>query len=174
MSLILLRHTRPDMPDGLCYGRTDLLPGADFADTAARIAGDLPLFARVYSSPLQRCHMLAEHVAAVRDRTVEPDDRLIEADFGSWENRAWNDIPRAELDLWAQDFMGARAHGGESVEMLRKRVALALAAVDTAAGPVLWVTHSGVIRAVCAILDRHNGWNTAVAFGEWLEIDLPP
>ena len=44
--MIMLRHTKPDAPEGLCYGRLDLAPAEGFcgasgsacARTAARVA----------------------------------------------------------------------------------------------------------------------------------------
>ena len=42
MGVILLRHTKPDAPEGLCYGRLDLAPAMGFAAQAAAIAQDLP------------------------------------------------------------------------------------------------------------------------------------
>ncbi|WP_424928595.1 alpha-ribazole phosphatase family protein [Amaricoccus tamworthensis] len=174
MSLILLRHTRPDMPKGLCYGRTDLLPDAGFPQTASEIARDLPSVEGIVTSPLTRCHMLASHIGDARNLPVETDKRLIEKDFGTWENTPWDDIPREQLDAWAADFLGARSHGGESVSMLRDRVEDALNDMNRSRGPVLWVTHSGVIRAACAILNLHDGWDTALEFGAWLEISPTP
>ncbi|MFN4100140.1 MAG: histidine phosphatase family protein, partial [Pararhodobacter sp.] len=63
MSLILLRHTRPMVTEGTCYGRTDLSLADDFSGSAAKIAAQLPEFTRILSSPLSRCRLLAEAVA---------------------------------------------------------------------------------------------------------------
>lgn len=172
MPVILLRHTRPDMPDGLCYGRTDLpLPESFPADAGRAIAG-LPQVSHVRSSPLGRCLRLAEAVARARnlDLTVEAD--LIEMDFGSWENRAWSTLPRDELDAWAADFTGARPHGGENVMALAERVrGLLDAAGPRRTPPELWVTHSGVVRAAHAVTGRGAGWETALDFGAWVDLD---
>ncbi len=167
MSLILLRHTRPAIPEGICYGRTDLAPGADFEATAAALAATLPAVAAIRSSPLTRCLRLAERIASARGLALEIDPLLIEMDFGSWETRPWTAIDRTELDAWAADFDHARPHGGESVAMLASRVGAALDASPPADPPVLWVTHSGVIRAACALTGAGEGWSTETGFAEW-------
>ena len=134
----------------------------------------LPPVARVVTSPRRRCRLLAEAIAAARGLELGEDARLAEMDFGAWEGRRWDALPRAELDAWAADFEGARPHGGESVAMLAARVGAALAAAEPADPPVLWVTHSGVVRAACALAGvagglgdgarlRRRGWGSALA-----------
>ncbi len=170
MPVIALRHSRPAVAEGICYGRTDLGLAADFEEAAAAILARLPAVAAVRTSPLARCRRLAEHIADARGLPLATDPRLVEMDFGSWENRAWAAIPRDELDAWAADFDHARPHGGESVAMLAGRVREALAAAEAGEPPVLWVTHSGVIRAACALLGRAPGWETRVDFGAWVDL----
>ena len=83
----------------------------------------LPRADRLVSSPLERCRRLAERIGAARGLVPVVDERLREFDFGTWEGVPWESIPRAELDAWAADFLHARPHGGESVQMLHERVA---------------------------------------------------
>lgn len=168
MALILLRHTRPASAEGLCYGRTDLDLDPGFPAAAAAIDAALPPVDRILTSPLSRCARLAAHVAARRSLAATPDPRLAEMDFGSWEARAWSELPRAELDAWAADFDHARPHGGESVAALASRVSEVLDEVGS--GTTLWVTHSGVVRTVCALRGLYAGWQTPLDFGCWLEI----
>ena len=42
MALILVRHTRPLVADGVCYGVTDLDLAPTFDDEAARVLAALP------------------------------------------------------------------------------------------------------------------------------------
>lgn len=167
MGLIFLRHTRPQGSDGRCYGATDLLPGPDLANEVRRLSAQLPVVASIVTSPLARCKRLADALAAARKLPVRTETRLMELDFGTWEGRAWNDIPRAEIDLWAADLMDARPHGGESVAMLAARVEGALADLPQ---DTLVVTHMGVIRAALARAGRHDAWQAKLPFGHWLEI----
>ncbi len=165
--MIVLRHTRPAGHEGLCYGRSDLALGPDFEAEAAAILAGLPAVAAVRSSPLTRCLRLAERIGAARGLEVAIDPRLAELDFGAWEGRAWAEIPRGELDAWAADFHGARPHGGETVDELAARVAVALA---EAAPGTLWVAHAGIARAAAALLSRAGGWETRLDFGRWLDL----
>jgi alpha-ribazole phosphatase len=172
MALILLRHTRPEGAQGLCYGRTDLGLAAGFDDEAARLATELPQTHRVITSPLSRCASLARHIASVRGLPLLTDPRLMEMDFGTWEGRHWAEIPRPELDAWADDLTGARPHGGETVAELAERAAAALS--DAARGPVpaLIVTHAGVIKAALAARQGPQGWHAQIGFGAWLVLPL--
>lgn len=171
MALILIRHTRPEGAEGLCYGRTDLALAEGFEAEAARLAAELPAAVRLVTSPLSRCARLAAWLGAARGLAVETDPRLAEMDFGAWEGRAWAAIPRGELDAWAADLTGARPHGGETVAELAARARAALA--EAAAGPVpaLVVTHAGIIKAALADRRGPQGWQAQVAFGGWLVLE---
>lgn len=170
MPVILLRHTRPAIDTGICYGRSDLDPGPDFEAAAAAVVDSLPAVARVVTSPLRRCRLLAERIVAARNLALAEDARIIEIDFGSWERVPWAAIPRLELAAWAADFHGARPHGGENLTMLAERVSAALADTPASDPPTLWVCHSGVARAACAVLGRAEGWRTELDFGGWLDL----
>lgn len=173
MSLILLRHTRPAVAEGICYGRTDLALAPGFAAEAARIAAKLPPVAVVVTSPLGRCRRLAEAIAAARGLPLAVEPRITEMDFGAWEGRAWAALPRAELDAWAEDLLHARPHGGETVAELAARVAAA--AADWAVGPrpLLAVTHAGVIKAFRVRRDGADAWHGSLGFGAWERFALP-
>ncbi len=146
MRVFLIRHPRPTVAEGLCYGRTDVaaLPG-DAAALRARLPAGMPLF----SSPLARCRTLAGdlHPAPVWD------ERLREMDFGDWEMRSWADIPRAELDAWAAAPLDYAPPGGESVASLRARV-VSFIGERRAAGDDEFaaVTHAGVMKIFAAEL----------------------
>ncbi|HET7776321.1 MAG TPA: alpha-ribazole phosphatase family protein [Azospira sp.] len=149
MDLFLIRHPRPLVADGVCYGRTDLALAEAVAVPAGRLRPLLPAGAPLYSSPLRRCLELARAIGP------EPrqDARLQELDFGRWEGRAWDDIHREEphaLDLWARDTAHAAPHGGETAMQLQAR-ALAWVAERTAeeGEAVVVVTHGGVLKALC-------------------------
>lgn len=165
-----MRHLRPAVAEGVCYGVTDLdLAEGQEAALAAVLEG-LPAITAIATSPLRRCRILAEAIAARRGLTARLDPRLMEMDFGAWEGLAWNDIPRAELDQWAADFLHARPHGGESVAQLQDRTRAALAEYRAAPGASLLVTHAGVIKAALATGPRAEDWPASLAFGEFVTI----
>lgn len=167
--MILLRHTRPIGAEGLCYGRSDLLPGPDLADETRRLAASLPPLARIISSPLTRCRLLAEGLSQALSLPLSTDARLAEMDFGAWEGRPWAEVPRTELDEWAADLLNARPHGGESVAELAARVQAALADLRAGPGRALVVTHAGVIKAALSARQGMAGWEAQIAFGATLE-----
>jgi len=170
MSLILLRHTRPEGAEGLCYGRSDLPLAAGFKAEAARLARDLPPFTRILSSPLSRCLLLAQALAKARSCPLSIDTRLTEIDFGLWEGQRWDAIARSELDAWAADLTGARPHGGETVAELAARVRPALTAALSGPVPALVVCHAGVIKAALAAVQGAEAWHTQHAYGSWQEL----
>lgn len=143
LTLYLVRHPRPLIAPGVCYGQLDVA-AEDSVPVAERLRRELPPELPVWSSPLQRCRTLAE----VLQPAPRLDARLMELDFGAWEGRSWDDIARAELDAWAADIDGYAPPGGESPRRLQQRV---LTFVDELpAGAHLLVTHAGVIRALLA------------------------
>lgn len=150
MRLWLVRHPRPAAPAGCCYGRTDLPPDAgDLERVLAQLqAAGLPGAMPVIASPLARSAMLARRLAS-RPRF---DARLAEMDFGTWEMRSWDDIPRAEVDAWNADLLDYRPGGGESVMAVAARVAAfrdALARAGTS--EALLVCHAGTMRLLAAL-----------------------
>ena len=143
MILHFIRHPKPLVDPGICYGRQDLLP-ENPAAVAATLSAELPPGLPVWSSPLRRCRELAEHL---HPRPIL-DARLAEMDFGEWEGRRWDDIPRSELDAWAADVAGYAPPGGESPRDLQRR---ALAFIEALQVPeAVIVTHAGVIRTLLA------------------------
>jgi alpha-ribazole phosphatase len=167
---MLMRHLRPEVAEGICYGVTDLdlAPGHEAALEA--LLPRLPPLAGLATSPLRRCRHLAEVIGARHGLTATLDPRLAEMDFGAWEGRPWSEIPRAELDQWAADFLLARPHGGESVARLQARTQAALAEYRARPGHTLLVTHAGVIKAALATGPRAEDWPPALAFGEIVTI----
>lgn len=167
MALTFLRHTTPDVARGVCYGRTDLGLADSFDEELKQVLDAVPKASRIVTSPLTRCRRLAERLSQAHGPKAEVLDGLTEMDFGRWEMVPWSDIPREELDIWAVDFMGARPHGGESVGMLRDRVA---AVLDGLSDDTLVITHSGVIRAAAAVCGHPDGWEIDVRFGGYVKM----
>ena len=132
MKLWLVRHAKPLIAPGICYGRLDVAADANAtAECARRLAIELPTDIRVLASPLQRCQQLAQALQKLRpDLAFQADARLQEMDFGRWEGRAWDAIEPAELQAWTDDFSHyAVGHTGESVAAFMTRVAQAFDAL---------------------------------------------
>lgn len=180
MRLLLVRHPRPQVAAGLCYGRTDV-PASDedtgrvhAALTAAGLPGALP----VYASPALRCAELARRLGAA---TLAFDARLVEMDFGSWEMRGWDEIGRAAVDAWTADLLRYRPGGGECVLDVAIRVAGFLDELGQAGhAEALIICHAGTVRLLQAL---HRGLEIGdaamhaartphrIAYGEILVLD---
>jgi alpha-ribazole phosphatase len=146
--MILLRHPRPAVEPGICYGRLDLALGPDAeAEIAAALAAT-PRVHAVLTSPAGRCRALAAALATRDGVEAIMDPRLQELDFGAWEGRPWDRIDRAESDPWAADPWRVAPPGGETFAALHARVGAVLG--EAPAGAVL-VTHAGPIRAALMI-----------------------
>ena len=171
MALTLIRHTRPAVKPGICYGRTDLALAHTFAEEAEAVLAKLEPTEALVSSPLGRCRALAELIGSAFHLQPVYDCRLQEMDFGAWEGQDWNDIPRMELDAWAADFLRARPHGGESVHAFVARVHEVLAELRKDGMPRLVVTHAGVIKASTVTKGADlSSFQTSVAYGGVLRI----
>jgi alpha-ribazole phosphatase len=170
----LIRHPRPAVAPDICYGASDLDLADGALDCVPRLRAILPAHLPLFSSPLRRCRRLAE---TLHD-APRYDGRLSEMDFGAWELRPWNEIPRAELDAWADAPMGYAPPGGESVGALRSRVTAFLAEHCAPGGEdFAVVTHAGVMRIFAANLQGLNEetwFNLAFGYGELTLLEVRP
>lgn len=153
MRLYLVRHPRPEVPAGYCYGRSDLAANeADLERVLATLRGQgLPGTMPVHASPLARSAVLAHRLSPAPTF----DARLAEMDFGAWELRSWDDIPRDEIDAWSADLLHYRPGGGESVMDVAARVAGFDAdirrAAQAQAAQALVICHAGTMRLLHAL-----------------------
>jgi alpha-ribazole phosphatase len=150
MDIYLIRHTQTAAAPGLCYGRTDIGLTAGFTEELQKIRAKLPPLASdclVFSSPLQRCRLLAEALSG----QVRFDDRLLEINFGAWENTPFTAIDEAALRYWTEHFVESTPPDGESfTDLWRRAGAFWQDLVCHEAEQVLVVTHAGTIRALLA------------------------
>lgn len=151
MDIYLIRHTKTDTANGLCYGQSDVGLADSFMAEAKLIRAKLPELSEdclVISSPLNRCAQLAQTFA----KRIELDKRLQEVNFGDWENRRFDDIDADSLNLWTENFVTMPPPNGESFADLCQRAGDFWDGLITnkAAQQVLIVTHAGVIRALFA------------------------
>jgi alpha-ribazole phosphatase len=167
MEIYLVRHTEPVVAKGVCYGQADLDVTGSFFSEAAIIQQHLPaIVTAVYSSPLQRCKRLAEHLFA--DHTIQLQDDLKEINCGKWELQLWDDIPKDEIDPWMNDLINRRIPGGESYMDVFERVAQCFNKIITlhssgdfkgdppgcgdSLSRAVIVAHGGVIRSILSYI----------------------
>jgi alpha-ribazole phosphatase len=154
MRVVLIRHPRPLIEPGICYGRLDIPLHAEARDVIAGIAADPGLkgAACVWSSPALRCRALADAISGILAVPVTLDQRLQELDFGAWEGRPWVTVARADLDRWAAEPASFAPPGGESGAALIARVRDFAAALHGDRRDCVVVSHGGPLKVLAALL----------------------
>lgn len=151
MKVTLIRHTRLQVAQGVCYGQSDVDIASTFVQELALIRQKLShwQFDAVFTSPLQRCAKLAQ---ALAPDAIRHDARLKELHFGDWEMQAWADIPRDVFDVWAQNYATLSPPNGETFSELQGRGVAFLSEMQAQfpQGHIVVVTHGGMIRTLLA------------------------
>ncbi|TGK08526.1 histidine phosphatase family protein [Leptospira selangorensis] len=173
MEIFLVRHTTPEVEPGTCYGKSDLGLPSSFEKEAENVLKLLP--EKVHSirtSPLFRCYSLAEYISKhLESKSITPawkvDSNIQELDFGDWEGRLWEDLPRSETDPWMEDFVNRRPPGGETYSELKTRILrsweeglqeakswenLKKEEGETSEYKTIWVSHGGPIRCLSSMV----------------------
>lgn len=179
--LWLVRHAKPLIAPGICYGQLDVPADVEATAACARaLAKALPHGIPIICSPLQRCVQLGQALVGLRaDLAYETDARLKEMNFGQWEGQRWDNIGAAALDAWVADFPHHRPGGGESVQQFMQRVGQVWDEARDMPG-TLWITHAGVIRAATLLhcgqreVGSASQWPVnAPGFGNWIQLSTP-
>ena len=160
VEIALLRHASTVWnEEGRIQGRSDIpLSAQGRAQASAwRVEGSAHAAGQWLSSPLQRAVETARLASGGEPRL---EDALVEMDWGAWEGltlpeiRARHGARMTALEAKGLDF---RPPGGESPRELQARVLAFFAhCAATQRGPLVAVTHKGVLRAVLAAA---TGWN---------------
>ncbi|MEX6691172.1 alpha-ribazole phosphatase [Danxiaibacter flavus] len=146
MEIYLIRHTTPDVARGICYGQADIDVTDSFHTEASLIKAYLPAsIQQVHCSPLQRCRKLAELLFP--QALIQYHDALKEINCGDWELKKWDDIDKAEIQPWMEDFVNVCIPNGENYVQLHERCSLLFDQLIQNA-PAAIVTHGGVIRSI--------------------------
>jgi broad specificity phosphatase PhoE len=153
--IALVRHgeTEPNRA-GVLLGRADpqlTTAGQSQATALARLfeAGERPV--AVVASPLRRAVETATAIAEPWRLDVERDERLIEVDYGEWDERGFHEVPQDELRRWRSD-PGFAPPDGESLTQVQERVSACAAELSERAGDglVIAVSHVSPIKASVA------------------------
>lgn len=175
--LALVRHTRPAVGVNLCYGRTDFDLASTWQVDVDECLATIPAATHIITSPLRRCVRLAEALGQRDALPVREDARLQELDFGAWEGRSWDDIPRADVDEWAANLLDYAPGGGESLRELWARVShFREELLNRYDGQIVVVSHHGPIRALTAQLDGRTPeqmFTCQVPWGGVKHVSLP-
>lgn len=169
MEIYLIRHTPVDLNSDICYGSTDVKLQPGYAILFSEIRKSLTNidFKYYYSSPLQRCTILANYLSG--DNIIE-DPRLKELDFGEWELNNWGDIEQQDyFQQWKYNFYSEKTPGGECFKDLRQRcLSFYNELLNQEHCKVAIIAHSGVIRTILAHelgLTPENAFSLKLSFG---------
>ncbi|TWX40315.1 MSMEG_4193 family putative phosphomutase [Frigoribacterium sp. ACAM 257] len=165
-TVVVVRHGRTTAnASGVLAGRTagvllDEVGRQQAAAAGARLA--VVPFARVVTSPLERCRETTEAIVAQQsaDASFEVlvDDAITECDYGDWQGRPLSEL--AGEDLWQvvqRQPSAVTFPGGETMSGMQHRAVSAIRAHDAAVerehGPgAVWlaVSHGDVVKSVLA------------------------
>jgi alpha-ribazole phosphatase len=156
MSLVLdlLRHGETELGGGLRGSLDDALTERGWQQMRDAVVGGGP-WDRIISSPLQRCRLFAEQLAASLQRPLSLEPDLQELHFGDWEGRSAADLMITDergLGLFWSDPYGFTPPNGEPVLAFSARVLAAVERLQVAhAGErLLVISHGGVMRLLLA------------------------
>jgi alpha-ribazole phosphatase len=173
--MLFLRHPKPEVAPGICYGQTDLDIGQEGRDQIARALELTPPVARIVASPARRCRELAMALARRHDLELQFDGRLWEMHMGNWEGLPWSQIPRAHSEPWLKDPFNLPTPGGECFRDVQRRVLAAIGELG-ASEDTLLVCHAGPIRAVQMAwhgLSFREAFASTPAYAEPIELRPP-
>jgi alpha-ribazole phosphatase len=163
MELYLIRHTKPKIATGVCYGQADIDVDESFEAEWKSIVPHFPTHIHtIYSSPLQRCAKLAK---ALTQKPILYDDRLKELNCGNWELQPWDDIPKEQVQPWMDDFVNVQIPNGESYVHLHNRVVDFFKEWEALGLSAVVCTHAGVIRSMLSHINNVELINSFNAFG---------
>lgn len=156
VALYLIRHTEPLIETGTCYGQLDCAVTDDYPSQSSNILAyfNNKTISTIYSSPLRRCAQLAEDLADQHSATeVIYEDAFKEINFGDWEGMKWDDIGRAQIELWNENRLHFEFPNGECPDLFRRRVLSTYARLQSSSqsaadSAIVLVTHAGVIRTI--------------------------
>lgn len=167
MEILLIRHPEPLGAKGICYGRSDLELASGWEQKTAALASRISMpVDSIFSSPARRCiqpaRFLYEQLLSSLNDSIEGEsanmkkpcfvvsESLWEFDFGLWENRPWSEIPRSQIDAWAESPLSYQIPGAESFPAFRERVLNWVSGLLSVAKwqRVLVITHGGVIKQI--------------------------
>lgn len=148
--MLLVRHPPVVTGPECCYGRLDVPLAPGWERCLSRWTGEGPIFA----SPASRCRLPAARLGAEEGRAVSVDPRLAELDFGCWEGKRWEEVPREALDSWAGAPLTYRPGGGEAVRTLIERVTAFWEERLAHRQSCRVVTHGGPLRVLLALAEK--------------------
>ena len=118
--LWVVRHTAVDVPEGVCYGGTDVGLKESFPEEAAVVAQNLKGYIPdvILTSPQDTTQHISRAIRlakAVGYEGAPIDTRLREQHFGDWEMQRYDEITDPQMQLWYEDYIHVVPTNGESL-----------------------------------------------------------
>ena len=162
-----VRHFKTNLNDGTYLGQ-GRDPDIDTFPDFNMINGT---FTKLYSSPLRRCIQSANVIA--KSMKIMKDDRLLEFDYGKAEGLSYDHLANKYPDVtngW-KNGEDPKFPGGENTEDVSMRLksfmfSLSQSINKKQSGPILIVTHNGVLRC---LLGKAFGLN----LNDWYKLAIP-
>ncbi len=154
LTLDLLRHGETELGGGLRGSLDDALTERGWQQMRDAVVGGGP-WDRIISSPLQRCRLFAEQLAASLQLPLSLAPDLQELHFGDWEGQSAAELMKTDergLGLFWSDPYGFTPPNGEPVLDFSARVLASIERLHAAhAGErLLVISHGGVMRLLLA------------------------
>lgn len=154
-------------------GRTDIpLCDAGRAEFATRRIPNALQSATVYTSPLTRAQETAQLLNLPAYHTT---DALLEMHWGEWEGQVFKQIRRkipTQLRLNEMKGIDFCPPGGESPKIVQRRLTPWLKTLSHQPGPVIAITHHGVMRALFSLAFHWNMVGECPITFDWQQIQL--
>ena len=176
MKVTLIRHTSVDVPQGTCYGQTDVPVKSSFSEEAALVKSNLATylpFDKVYCSPLTRAVKLASYCGFP---DAQRDVCILELNMGDWEMKSYDDINGPLADIYFKDYFHVPTPNGESFEMQYRRVSHFLDELKQQPYQNVAVfSHGGVL--ICAqiyagLIPLEKAFSGLVDYGGIIQIEI--
>jgi probable phosphoglycerate mutase len=154
-TIYFLRHCETEWNRKKLYqGRSDPPLSTRGSMQASVLVETLPVLlgvGAIFSSPLLRARTTATAIGARARSSVLDEPLLVELNYGRWEGRDQGNIKSHWPDLfrqWKHRPDSVTFPDGESLSELQSRVRKFLTKTLAIEGPLLAVTHTGVMRIV--------------------------
>ena len=166
LKIDLLRHGESELSHTLRGSLDDALTAKGWQQMLSSVDQSQTLPQQwdvVFSSPLQRCSMFAEHCVKERDIPLILDKNLQEMHFGDWEGQSiqqlYEQFPETLADFWQKPTQTTLPNA-ETMHQFHLRVSTAMSNIQQQMQlngwqSALMVTHGGVIKLLkCMVLQQ--------------------
>jgi broad specificity phosphatase PhoE len=163
-TLLIVRHPETEANvNGRFVGRGQSPFTAHGRRQARRLPHKLVAFRpeAIWTSPLERAHVVAQRASRLGSIPLRVDDRLLELDFGDAEGMTYEEIAEAGMPFDYRSSGNPVAPNGESRRSIETRVAQVADEIVACGGRQVVVAHGGVVRAMLVhllALGESNLW----------------